>query len=175
MDLQGRDTLDCGHHWYRGYVGPVFVIFQCIFVYIPLSYPRYAAFLFAGNDFTRSAFALPSSYSSKHVRQPGYRQRSDSPSVKDTGLEQHFSTGLKDHYNLTAVRLFQTLHYIPTPHILGHAPTLGLPTHLRSHPFRATHHVRIFYPLHLAGLSVLGVVSPHVCFSFDMHSHSRIF
>jgi DHA1 family multidrug resistance protein-like MFS transporter len=31
--------------------------FQCIFTYIPLSYPDYAASLFAANDFCRSALA----------------------------------------------------------------------------------------------------------------------
>ncbi|CAD6589947.1 MAG: hypothetical protein ASARMPRED_004329 [Alectoria sarmentosa] len=35
----------------------VFVILQCIFVYVPLSYPQYAASLFASNDFFRSAMA----------------------------------------------------------------------------------------------------------------------
>jgi DHA1 family multidrug resistance protein-like MFS transporter len=40
------------------YGAGVFIIFQCIFVYIPLVYPRYAASLFAGNDFSRSAFAF---------------------------------------------------------------------------------------------------------------------
>lgn len=34
-----------------------FFIFQCIFVYLPLSYPRYAASLFAGNDLFRALFA----------------------------------------------------------------------------------------------------------------------
>lgn len=34
-----------------------FIIFQCIFVYLPLSYPNYAASLFAGNDLFRSLFA----------------------------------------------------------------------------------------------------------------------
>lgn len=40
------------------YSGSVFIIFQCIFVYIPLVYPQYAASLFAGNDFSRSAVAF---------------------------------------------------------------------------------------------------------------------
>lgn len=40
------------------YAGSAFIVFQCIFVYIPLSYPQYAASLFAGNDFSRSAFAF---------------------------------------------------------------------------------------------------------------------
>ena len=31
--------------------------FQCIIVYVPLTYPKYAASLFAANDFCRSAFA----------------------------------------------------------------------------------------------------------------------
>jgi MFS transporter, DHA1 family, multidrug resistance protein len=35
----------------------VFIIIQCIFVYLPLTYPQYAASLFAGNDFTRSTLA----------------------------------------------------------------------------------------------------------------------
>ena len=42
------------------YGGSVFVVMQCIFVYVPLSYPQYAASLFAGNDFFRSALACGS-------------------------------------------------------------------------------------------------------------------
>jgi len=38
----------------------VFIVFQTIFTYIPLSYPQYAASLFAGNDFVRSLFAFGS-------------------------------------------------------------------------------------------------------------------
>jgi MFS transporter, DHA1 family, multidrug resistance protein len=34
-----------------------FVLFQCIFMYLPLSYPQYAASLFATNDTWRSALA----------------------------------------------------------------------------------------------------------------------
>ncbi|KAK9366752.1 major facilitator superfamily domain-containing protein, partial [Lipomyces kononenkoae] len=39
------------------YAGSAFIILQCIFVYLPLTYPTYAASLFAANDFCRSAFA----------------------------------------------------------------------------------------------------------------------
>jgi DHA1 family multidrug resistance protein-like MFS transporter len=42
------------------YAASVFVVMQCIFVYVPLSYPQYAASLFAGNDFLRSALACGS-------------------------------------------------------------------------------------------------------------------
>ncbi|EPE33114.1 MFS general substrate transporter [Glarea lozoyensis ATCC 20868] len=42
------------------YAASVFIVMQCIFVYVPLSYPQYAASLFAGNDFLRSAFACGS-------------------------------------------------------------------------------------------------------------------
>ena len=35
----------------------VFIVFQCIFVYLPMSYPAYAASLFAGNDVARSSLA----------------------------------------------------------------------------------------------------------------------
>ncbi|KAF3767583.1 MFS general substrate transporter [Cryphonectria parasitica EP155] len=42
------------------YGATVFVVMQCLFVYIPLSYPQYAASLFAGNDFFRSAMACGS-------------------------------------------------------------------------------------------------------------------
>jgi len=35
----------------------IFLIIQCIFLYLPLSYPQYAASLFAGNDFARSTLA----------------------------------------------------------------------------------------------------------------------
>ncbi|KAK9242515.1 major facilitator superfamily domain-containing protein [Lipomyces tetrasporus] len=42
------------------YAGSAFIILQCIFVYLPLTYPMYAASLFAANDFCRSAFATGS-------------------------------------------------------------------------------------------------------------------
>lgn len=50
-------------HWIVSCIGIVittigiFLIIQCIFLYIPLVYPQFAASLFAGNDFTRSALA----------------------------------------------------------------------------------------------------------------------
>ncbi|CAG8387650.1 unnamed protein product [Penicillium salamii] len=50
-------------HWIVSMVGIAlfstggFVLFQGIFMYLPLSYPRYAASLFAANDFFRSAWA----------------------------------------------------------------------------------------------------------------------
>lgn len=53
-------------HWIVSCIGIVittigiFLIIQCIFLYLPLSYPQYAASLFAGNDFTRSAMAAGS-------------------------------------------------------------------------------------------------------------------
>ncbi|EFQ31012.1 major facilitator superfamily transporter [Colletotrichum graminicola] len=53
-------------HWIAPTIGitvygaTVFIVMQCIFVYVPLSYPQYAASLFAGNDFFRSAFAFAS-------------------------------------------------------------------------------------------------------------------
>jgi DHA1 family multidrug resistance protein-like MFS transporter len=40
------------------YSAASYIILQCIFVYIPMSYPQYAASLFASNDFCRSAFAF---------------------------------------------------------------------------------------------------------------------
>ncbi|OKL57186.1 hypothetical protein UA08_07330 [Talaromyces atroroseus] len=39
------------------YAGSTFTLLQCMFLYIPLSYPQYAASLFAANDFFRSALA----------------------------------------------------------------------------------------------------------------------
>ncbi|KAG0649458.1 Caffeine resistance 5 [Hyphodiscus hymeniophilus] len=39
------------------YAGSVFTVLQCMFLYIPFSYPQYAASLFAANDFFRSALA----------------------------------------------------------------------------------------------------------------------
>jgi DHA1 family multidrug resistance protein-like MFS transporter len=42
------------------YGATVFIVMQCVFVYIPLSYPQYAASLFAANDFFRSALACGS-------------------------------------------------------------------------------------------------------------------
>ncbi|KIV91153.1 hypothetical protein PV10_05725 [Exophiala mesophila] len=50
-------------HWIVPTIGVViftvgiFILFQCIFIYIPLTYPQYAASLFAGNDFARSSIA----------------------------------------------------------------------------------------------------------------------
>ncbi|KAL8916718.1 MAG: hypothetical protein Q9172_006173 [Xanthocarpia lactea] len=50
-------------HWIASVVGitiyaaTAFVVFQCIFVYVPMSYPTYAASLFASNDFFRSSLA----------------------------------------------------------------------------------------------------------------------
>ncbi|PWY79529.1 MFS general substrate transporter [Aspergillus sclerotioniger CBS 115572] len=35
----------------------IFMVIQCIFIYIPMTYPQYAASLFAGNDLMRSALA----------------------------------------------------------------------------------------------------------------------
>ncbi|KAJ9294919.1 hypothetical protein DTO271G3_6481 [Paecilomyces variotii] len=57
-------TARASVHWIVSIIGIViygasaFIVLQCIFVYIPLSYPQYAASLFAGNDFARSAFAF---------------------------------------------------------------------------------------------------------------------
>ncbi|KAJ5889040.1 major facilitator superfamily domain-containing protein [Penicillium taxi] len=42
------------------YAGSVFIVMQVLFIYIPLSYPMYAASLFAANDFCRSALACGS-------------------------------------------------------------------------------------------------------------------
>ncbi|KAL2067884.1 hypothetical protein VTL71DRAFT_15982 [Oculimacula yallundae] len=39
------------------YTVGIFLIIQCVFVYIAMTYPEYAASLFAGNDFCRSALA----------------------------------------------------------------------------------------------------------------------
>ncbi|OAP64307.1 hypothetical protein AYL99_00279 [Fonsecaea erecta] len=52
-----------GVHWMVSMMGVVivvssnFVIFQCVFVYLPLSYPRYTASLLASNDLFRALFA----------------------------------------------------------------------------------------------------------------------
>lgn len=50
-------------HWIVPTIGmtlfPIgaFILFQCIFMYLPLTYPQYAASLFAANDLCRSALA----------------------------------------------------------------------------------------------------------------------
>jgi DHA1 family multidrug resistance protein-like MFS transporter len=50
-------------HWIVSCIGIVittigiFLIIQCIFLYLPFVYPQYAASLFAGNDFMRSSLA----------------------------------------------------------------------------------------------------------------------
>ncbi|KAL5373917.1 hypothetical protein DPSP01_012313 [Paraphaeosphaeria sporulosa] len=56
-------TSNANIHWIVSCVGialttiGIFLIIQCIFLYLPLVYPQYAASLFAGNDFMRSALA----------------------------------------------------------------------------------------------------------------------
>lgn len=53
-------------HWIVSVIGLViyggsgFITMQCIFIYIPMSYPQYAASLFAANDAFRSMFAFGS-------------------------------------------------------------------------------------------------------------------
>lgn len=53
-------------HWIVSVIGiliftcGVFILMQCIFVYLPMVYPQYAASLFAGNDFARSSLAFAS-------------------------------------------------------------------------------------------------------------------
>ena len=59
-------TSESSIHWICCTIGltlfPIsaFVLMQCIFIYLPLSYPQYAASLFAANDFFRSALAAGS-------------------------------------------------------------------------------------------------------------------
>ena len=56
-------TARASVHWIVSLIGITilvtanFLIFQCVFVYLPLSYPKYAASLFAANDLSRSLFA----------------------------------------------------------------------------------------------------------------------
>ncbi|KAK5796019.1 hypothetical protein VI817_005304 [Penicillium citrinum] len=59
-------TARASVHWIAPTIGitiygaTVFIVMQCVFVYIPLTYPMYAASLFAANDFFRSALACGS-------------------------------------------------------------------------------------------------------------------
>jgi MFS transporter, DHA1 family, multidrug resistance protein len=59
-------TANSSIHWVVSLIGVVvfvigtFLILQSIFVYVPLSYPQYAASLFAGNDLVRSSMAAGS-------------------------------------------------------------------------------------------------------------------
>lgn len=39
------------------YMPGIYILFQCALVYLPVSYPKYAASILAGNDFFRSTFA----------------------------------------------------------------------------------------------------------------------
>ncbi|KAL8990319.1 MAG: hypothetical protein Q9169_008149 [Polycauliona sp. 2 TL-2023] len=56
-------TANPSIHWIASVIGitiyaaSAFVVFQCIFVYVPMSYPHFAASLFASNDFFRSSLA----------------------------------------------------------------------------------------------------------------------
>ncbi|KAL9091981.1 MAG: hypothetical protein Q9159_001126 [Coniocarpon cinnabarinum] len=53
-------------HWIASVIGitlfaaSAFVLMQCVFIYLPLSYPKYAASLFAANDTWRSSLAAGS-------------------------------------------------------------------------------------------------------------------
>lgn len=59
-------TARASIHWIVPTIGitiygaTVFIVMQAVFIYVPLSYPRYAASLFAANDFFRSALACGS-------------------------------------------------------------------------------------------------------------------
>lgn len=59
-------TARASIHWIVPTIGitiygaTCFVVMQCIFIYVPLSYPQYAASLFAANDFFRSILACVS-------------------------------------------------------------------------------------------------------------------
>ncbi|KXG46796.1 Major facilitator superfamily domain, general substrate transporter [Penicillium griseofulvum] len=59
-------TARASIHWIAPTIGitiygaTVFIVMQCIFIYVPLTYPKYAASLFAANDFFRSALACGS-------------------------------------------------------------------------------------------------------------------
>ncbi|KAK5118541.1 hypothetical protein LTR85_008006 [Meristemomyces frigidus] len=59
-------TARASIHWIVPLIGVVifvlgtFLVLHSIFVYLPLSYPKYAASLFAGNDLTRSSVACGS-------------------------------------------------------------------------------------------------------------------
>jgi DHA1 family multidrug resistance protein-like MFS transporter len=59
-------TARASIHWIVPLIGVViflmgtFLILQSIFAYVPLSYPKYAASLFAGNDLVRSSMAAGS-------------------------------------------------------------------------------------------------------------------
>jgi DHA1 family multidrug resistance protein-like MFS transporter len=59
-------TARASIHWIVPIIGVVifvvgtFLVLQAIFVYVPLSYPKYAASLFAGNDLCRSSMAAGS-------------------------------------------------------------------------------------------------------------------
>lgn len=50
-------------HWIAPTIGisiytiSIFLTLQCIFIYVPMTYPQYSASLFAANDFARSALA----------------------------------------------------------------------------------------------------------------------
>ena len=50
-------------HWIVSVIGiflftiGIFIVIQCVFIYLALTYPEYAASLFAGNDLTRSTLA----------------------------------------------------------------------------------------------------------------------
>lgn len=57
-------TSDGKIHWIVSVVGVflftigIFILFQVVFVYLPMVYPQFAASLFAGNDFARSSLAF---------------------------------------------------------------------------------------------------------------------
>ncbi|KAF2811077.1 MFS general substrate transporter [Mytilinidion resinicola] len=76
-------TSDPNIHWIVSVIGisiftiGIFLIIQCIFLYLPITYPQYAASLFAGNDFIRSTLAA----GAIHFSSPLYRNLGVGPGV----------------------------------------------------------------------------------------------
>jgi DHA1 family multidrug resistance protein-like MFS transporter len=70
-------------HWIVSVIGigiftiGIFLILQCIFLYLPITYPQYAASLFAGNDFIRSTLAA----GAIHFSSPLYENLGVGPGV----------------------------------------------------------------------------------------------
>ncbi|KAH8669166.1 benomyl/methotrexate resistance protein [Xylariales sp. PMI_506] len=70
-------------HWIGPTIGislftiGIFVVLQCVFLYLPLTYPLYAASLFAGNDFVRATLAA----GTIHFSRPLYANLGVGPGV----------------------------------------------------------------------------------------------
>lgn len=58
MDNEAICPLDRQCDWGGPELCSTYTVMQCMYLYLPLTYPKYSASLFAANDLARSSFAV---------------------------------------------------------------------------------------------------------------------